>query len=82
MYDKNLDVTLSEVNGDIAHTCGNASALVFNDFKSHFPKDYFKTEFINTRLAFRQFANIRKTVDFKKQKSTLLYIHHTIRSKE
>ena len=68
MYDKNLDVTLSEVNGDIAHTCGNASALVFNDFKSHFPKDYFKTEFINTRLAFRQFANIRKTVDFKKQK--------------
>ena len=68
MYNKDLDITISTINGDIAHTCGNVSAIVFNDFKRHFPKDYFKYEFVNTKLAFRQFTNIKRVVDFKRQK--------------
>lgn len=66
-----LEINLSIVNGNLAHTCGNATSIVFEHFKSTFPKKYFKYEHINTRLAIRQYQDIRKTVDFKRPKPIL-----------
>lgn len=69
MYEQDdLRFNISTVNANLAHTCGNASSLVFNMFKKFFPKDFFKSEHVNTRLAIRQFQDIRRTIDFKKQK--------------
>lgn len=68
VYDSDLRVTLSTVSANFAHTCGNVTSIIFNDFKDHFPKNFFKKTNINTRIALRQFQDIRKTVDLKIQK--------------
>lgn len=68
MYNKDLELTLSTINANVAHTCGNITSIIFEEFKSKFPKDFFKTEHIATRIAIRQKQNIKRLVDFKKQK--------------
>lgn len=70
---KDLKLIMNSVNANLAHTCGNITAIIAEEFKSRFPKNYFRYEHVATRLAFRQFAPIRKVVDFKKQKPILAY---------
>lgn len=72
MYNKDLKLTISKINGNIAHTCGNITSLMLYDFKQNLPPNFFKTEHISTKLAVRQFQNIKKIVDFKKQKPILV----------
>src|SRR5574344_1780143 len=64
----NMRVGFATVNGDLAHTCGNITSVVFEDFKNHFPNNFFKTEHVSTRLSIRQFKSIKRLIDFKKQK--------------
>lgn len=68
---EDLKIDLATINGNISHTCGNITAIVFEHFKKQFSKGFFKHEHINTRLAIRQYQDIRKTVDFKRQKPIL-----------
>lgn len=67
-YIDDFGVTLSTINANLAHTCGNVSSVMFENFKSKFPKKFFKYEHVNTRIAVKQFQNIKHIVDLKQQK--------------
>lgn len=66
--DGDLHVTLSSVNIDFSHTCGNVTSVIHNDFKSKFPKKYFKGSNINTRIALKQFQDKNEAIKLKIEK--------------
>lgn len=64
----------SMASASMAHTYGNVTTFVNNWLMSLFPKGYFKTNYINSTIAYRDFAtfnNSRKEF-IKKQKPMLL----------
>lgn len=64
----------SMASASMAHTYGNITTFINNWLMSLFPKGYFKTNYINSTIAYRDFAtynNSRKEF-IKKQKPMLL----------
>lgn len=61
----------SSVNTSMAHVCGNVTSVVMNHCKNSFPKGFFKSSNINTRLAIKDFKEIDDRYGFlslKKEK--------------
>lgn len=58
----------------LAHTYGNVTMVINDWLMSLFPKDYFKTNYINSTIAYRDFAtfNNNRKAFIKKQKPMLL----------
>ena len=73
MYIEEAKLSFAAINANMAHTCGNITSIVAEEFKAHFPKSYFKHEHVNTSLAVKQFSKIKRMVDFKQPKPILAY---------
>lgn len=64
----------SMASASMAHTYGNVTAFMNNWLMSLFPKNYFKTNYINSTIAYRDFAtyNNNRQQFMRKQKPMLL----------
>lgn len=64
----------SMASASMAHTYGNVTTFINNWLMNLFPKNYFKTNYINSTIAYRDFAtyNNNRNQFIKKQKPMLL----------
>ena len=64
----------SMASASMAHTYGNVTTFINNWLLSLFPKNYFKTNYINSTIAYRDFAtfNNNRKEFIKKQKPMML----------
>lgn len=69
----------SMASASMAHTYGNVTSFMNNWLLSLFPKNYFKTNYINSTIAYRDFAQYTKsTKEFIKKNKPMLIVRPRI----
>lgn len=65
----NREESMHLINNSLAHTIGNVTSEIFSFILSLYPKDFFKTKYIDTILASREFSKIKhNAMDMHKSK--------------
>lgn len=71
-------MSIMQVDASASHTIGNVTYDIFEYAKSFFDKDFFKTEYISTKLAHKQLNVYMAKKDFWKNKKPMIIMRPRI----